>query len=70
VRSASSVALSRFVVCLPQVQRTTEAEDEFGRLKSKLVALMNIANTYAKEPQGNPTNDLSKRLERLTRYIF
>ena len=50
-------------------QRTAEAEDEFGKLKSKLVAFMNIADTYAKEPQGTPTTDLSKRLERLARYI-
>ena len=33
------------------------------------MALMNIADTYAKEPQGTPTTDLSKRLERLARYI-
>ena len=33
------------------------------------MALMNIADTYAKDPQGTATTDLSKRLERLSRYI-
>ena len=59
----------RLIVISLQAQRTAEAEDEFRKLKSKLVALMNIADTYAKEPQGTPTTDLPKRLERIARYI-
>jgi len=59
----------RLIVISLQLQRTAEAEDEFRKLKSKLVALMNIADTYAKEPQGTPTTNLSQRLERLSRYL-
>jgi len=52
------------------LQRTAEAEDEFGKIKSKLELLMKIADTYAKNPQETTTVGLSERLESLSRYVL
>jgi len=49
---------------------TSEAEDEFGKLKSKLEALMNITDTYAKSPQDTYTHDLHQRLDNLAMYVL
>jgi len=67
-------AISRTLECIISIsllfQRTAEAEDEFGKLKSKLEILMNIADACATDPQGTPTTGLSERLESLARYVF
>ena len=52
------------------LQITTEAEDEFGKLKSKLEILMKIADTYAKDPHKTSTAGLSERLKSLSRYAL
>jgi len=49
-----------------QLQRTAEADDEFGKLKSKLEALLKVA---AKAPPGPYTSNLSMRLQSLSEYV-
>ena len=49
---------------------TSEAEDGLRKLKSKLQALMDIADTFAKGPQDTSTHGLAKRLDNLAKYVF
>jgi len=41
-----------------------------GKFKSKLEALINIADTHVKGPQETYTHDLHQRLDNLARYVF